>query len=61
MRRLLILAAASLALAACQPVVQADAPNVVARWDHRAESEAWNAAMMQALQTEARALIGGAA
>lgn len=57
MRRLLILAAASLALAACQPVMEADAPNVVARWDHRAESEAWNAAMMQALQTEARALI----
>src|SRR5690606_5758439 len=43
MRRLL-LAAACFALAACQPVTQsADAsPEVVARWDHRAESEAWN-------------------
>jgi hypothetical protein len=62
MRRLFLLAAASLALAACQPVVSVDeaaaaSPEVVARWDHRAESEVWNAAMMQALQTEARTLI----
>jgi hypothetical protein len=59
MRRLSLLAAACLALVACQPVTQSTAasPEVVARWDHRAESDAWNAAMMQALQTEARALI----
>ena len=62
MRRLFVLVAASFVLAACQPVVAEpeafeEAPEVVARWDHRAESDVWNTAMMQALQTEARALI----
>lgn len=42
--------AAALTLAACAPApVEGPAPEVVARWDHRAEADEWNAAALRAL------------
>lgn len=33
------------------------APVVVSQWNHRAEADSWNAAMMQALLTDGRAML----
>ena len=58
-RRLSLIAVAAM-LAACQPLVEmapAEAPEIVTRWDHRAESDQWNAAAMRALQTDGAAML----
>ncbi|MCC6000542.1 MAG: transglycosylase SLT domain-containing protein [Pararhodobacter sp.] len=47
-------------LAACQPLSVAETaepPEIMTRWDHRAEAEIWNAAAMQALQTDGAAML----
>jgi hypothetical protein len=58
MRKLPLLIAAAL-LAACQPAVPAPEapPEIVARWNHRAEAADWNAAAMRALQTDGAAML----
>lgn len=58
MRKLPLLIAAAL-LAACQPAVPPleAPPEIVARWNHRAESADWNAAAMRALQTDGAAML----
>ena len=56
-RPVLMLAAAA-ALSACAVVApQAQAPEVVARWDHRPEAAAWNAAALRALQGPGAAML----
>lgn len=60
MKTRLAATAALFLLAACQsgasPSVSA-LPDVVARWDHRAEAEAWNDAAMQALQSHGAEML----
>lgn len=52
-RLALPLALTTLMAAACQPMAAPppEAPEIVTRWDHRAEAEDWNLAAMRALQT----------
>lgn len=53
-----VAAAVLLVLAACQPATQAEAPpEVVTRWEHRAEAAAWNDAAMRALQEDGAAML----
>lgn len=48
----------ALMLAACAPAPRAqEAPEIAARWNHRPEAAGWNAAMMQALQTDGAAML----
>lgn len=61
MRTLPLLLAAAV-LAACQTLPQAEVPpeaepEIVARWNHRAESADWNAAALQALHTDGAAML----
>lgn len=46
-------------LAACQPVAEAEiaAPEIVTRWDHRPEAPIWNAAMVEALTSDAADML----
>ena len=45
-------------LAACAGAPQAETgPDVAARWNHRPEASAWNAAMMQALMTDGAPMV----
>jgi len=59
MRALPLLIAAAV-LAACQPLAPVDSPadpEIVARWNHRAEASDWNAAALHALQTDGAAML----
>jgi hypothetical protein len=57
MRKLPLMIAAAL-LAACQPAPPPEAaPEIVARWNHRAESADWNAAALEALQTDGARML----
>jgi hypothetical protein len=57
MRKLPLLIAAAL-LAACQPAPPPEAaPEIAARWNHRAESADWNAAALEALQTDGARML----
>jgi len=58
--RVLSLLIAAAVLAACQPLPRTDLapePEIVARWNHRAESADWNAAALRALQTDGAAML----
>lgn len=49
---------APLLLAACAATAhEAPAPDVAARWNHRAEAESWNDAMMRALMTHGAPMV----
>lgn len=48
----------ALLLAACTPAPRAqESPEIAARWNHRPEAAAWNAAMMQALNRDGAAML----
>lgn len=58
MRHSLVPLALAAALAACAPApTEAPAPEVVARWDHRAEAAEWNDAAMRALMSHGTPML----